>query len=195
MLSGRKNQVSIITITLMIIVLSAACKSRNTSAPPSAEEINKSIIIPLYRSMEIEVSGRWISVPVADKYILLDPKYDRITMLNHIAAELSSSYFNGLKIEIGNIENNDSKGGGGMISINLAEAADYSGPGSVRPYHSWYDFFQGSAGGTNTSIILRESFLQRTYKGEWFDSVQFSYMGEPFPESDHVQLSGIITRY
>ena len=118
MLSGRKNQVSIITITLMIIVLSAACKSRNTSAPPSAEEINKSIIIPLYRSMEIEVSGRWISVPVADRYILLDPEYDRITILNQIAAELSSSYFNGLKIKIVKIEKVDGEGRGGMIRIN-----------------------------------------------------------------------------
>jgi hypothetical protein len=195
MLSENKNQAWIMTVTLLVMILTAGCINNNKGDNVSTDDINNHIIIPLYKAMEIEVSGRWISVPVADKYILIDPGSDRNTILKQIASELSSAYFNGLKIEIQNVNADTSDNGGGIIRINLAEMENYNGPGSVKAYNSWYDFFQGSAGGTNTTMTLRESFLQRTYKGEWFDSVQFMYMGEPFPESDHVQLSGIITRY
>ncbi|MCA1757772.1 MAG: hypothetical protein LC649_09980 [Bacteroidales bacterium] len=181
------------TIALLIIVVSAGCKSSNNADHVSDEDINKYLILPLYNAMEIEVSGEWKTVPVADSYIRLDPESDRNTILNHIASELSSGYFNDLKIEI--LHQDGENGEDGMIKINLAEMDSYTGPGSVKAYNSWYDFFQGSAGGTNTTITLRESFLQRTYKGEWIEAVQFMYMGEPFPESDHVHLSGIITRY
>jgi hypothetical protein len=196
MLSGKKKQVWIGTITLLIIVFSAGCRNSNNPDHVSTVDINRYTIIPLYKAMEIEVSGKWITVPVADRYIRLDQDSDINTILNNIASELSTKYFNGLKIEIQNIDRDDGENdGGGMIRINLAEMENFTGPGSVKAYNSWYDFFQGSAGGINTTITLRESFLQRTFKGEWIDSVQFMYMGEPFPESDHVQLSGIITRY
>lgn len=205
MLKGRNTQVWIITIALLIITLAAGCRSSNNTDPASIEvisksedinkheDINKYIVIPLYNALEIEVSGEWKTVHIADSYIQLDPESDRDTILKHIASELSSRYFNDLKIEI--MDQAGENGDAGMIRINLAEMESYTGPGSVKAYSSWYDFFQGSAGGTNTTTTLKESFLQRTYKGEWIESIRFMYMGEPFPESDHVNLSGIITRY
>ncbi|NLM92507.1 MAG: hypothetical protein GX168_06160, partial [Bacteroidales bacterium] len=56
----------------------------------------------------------------------------------------------------------------------------------------WYDYFQGSMGGMNTSIVLRESFLQPDYDGVWIDAVAFYYQGDPIGAWDHLLLEGLL---
>jgi hypothetical protein len=53
---------------------------------------------------------------------------------------------------------------------------------------SWYQYFQGSTGGTWTSKILTSNFLQKRYKGDWIDKLRFHYQGEEFEEWDHIWL-------
>jgi hypothetical protein len=49
-------------------------------------------------------------------------------------------------------------------------------------------------GGEATSIILKESILQRNYEGKWIDELEVYYQNEPIGQWDRVQLSGTILR-
>lgn len=95
-----------------------------------------------------------------------------------LADSVSEYYFNGLEINILEIES-------GVLTLDLREPEAFEGPGSLPSYQSWYDYFQGSYGGQHTSIVLRQSFLQPGYKGNWIDDVIFYYQGEPL-EEDHM---------
>ncbi|MCX6320370.1 MAG: hypothetical protein NTX93_00985 [Bacteroidia bacterium] len=81
-----------------------------------------------------------------------------------------------------------------ILKINLKENPGFIMPDSLGHYRTWYDFFQGSMGGEQTTIILIESTLQKQYKGEWVDAVEFYYQNEKIGEWDHTFLSGIIKR-
>jgi hypothetical protein len=39
-------------------------------------------------------------------------------------------------------------------------------------------YFQGTAGGTDTTISLKNSFMQSGYEGPWIDEVEFRYNGQ-----------------
>lgn len=107
---------------------------------------------------------------------------DILTAMNNLATILSDQAFNGLEIDIVNLENVDDKK---IVTINLQDGDK----------GSWYNYFQGSAGGLVTVRSLEETFLQRAYPGEWIDGVQFQYNGEPMPEFDHtVGLESVIYR-
>jgi hypothetical protein len=60
--------------------------------------------------------------------------------------------------------------------------------------NSWYNSFQGSAGGAATQGSLTATFLQPAYSGDWYDGVRFLLNGEPMSEMDHVNLSGVFLR-
>jgi hypothetical protein len=64
--------------------------------------------------------------------------------------------------------------------INVMESRDGS---DLYPWNSGY--FQGSTGGAITSITLMESYLQKSYEGDWIDGVKFLYEGEII-EFEHV---------
>jgi hypothetical protein len=81
-----------------------------------------------------------------------------------------------------------------VLKVNLKENPGFKMPDSLGHYRSWYDFFQGSMGGGRTTIILTESTLQKQYKGEWVDAVEFYYQNEKIGDWDHIFLSGIIKR-
>ncbi len=56
-------------------------------------------------------------------------------------------------------------------------------------------YFQGSCGGTCTTIMLVQTFLQKGYDGTWLDGVEFYYEGEPISDEwDHIRLSGVKLR-
>jgi hypothetical protein len=97
-----------------------------------------------------------------------------------------------LKIEALGID--QSKDNYKILKVNLKENPGFKMPDSLGHYRSWYDFFQGSMGGERTTIILTESTLQKQYKGDWVDAVEFSYQNEKIGDWDHLFLSGIIKR-
>ncbi|WP_291563094.1 MULTISPECIES: hypothetical protein [unclassified Clostridium] len=95
--------------------------------------------------------------------------------LDILAKNLSKIEFNSLPIEVTKIEDKDGKKIAVInlkeseINAGINEAIDFKGP-------SWSkNYFQGSAGGTITSTALIESFLQRSYPGQWIDGVRFLY--------------------
>ena len=54
-------------------------------------------------------------------------------------------------------------------------------------------FFQGSAGGLTTFYMLSATFLQPQREPPLVDGLILLYNGEEFPETDHVNLRGIVT--
>jgi hypothetical protein len=75
--------------------------------------------------------------------------------------------------------------------ILVLDLVDMEGASAVR---SWYNAFQGSAGGAATQGFLMATFLQPAYSGDWYDGVRFLLNGEPMSEMDHVNLSGVFLR-
>jgi len=110
------------------------------------------------------------------------PLQEKLTAL---ANEISTKVFKGLPITIVKIETiNGSK----KAIINLQE-------GGNDPNASWSRvYFQGSAGGNITSKTLIETFTQKSYTGDWIDSMEFQYNGTSI-EAQHVpNLNGTIKR-
>lgn len=121
------------------------------------------------------------------KFYISIPKNDVLfDKLNIIAQKLSSLYFSSLPIEVTNIVTEENKK---VAVINLKESKENQGINDPSKYKgaTWAtQYFQGSAGGTLTSVCLIETFLQRDYKGEWIDGVRFTYNGGPIDQFDHV---------
>ncbi len=181
----QKNLIKfLILLTLFFI---GSCKNIDQRATTK-------ILFPIYISKDVEIKNEnyGITVPVIDRYIEIDSTLSLESKLRIIMDTLSINYFNGLELEIKNI---DSTVIGKICKINLKESSNFNGPGSLKPYESWYDFFQGSTGGMFTTIVLKESLLQRAYKGEWIDAIVFYYQDEKLDYMDHIDLSGIIKRY
>lgn len=115
--------------------------------------------------------------------------------LQDLANWLSRSKFCELPIEVTTVK-------GEVATINLQEhpwnqplAAPPTLPGcSGRTWR--YQYFQGSAGGHDTSVALARTFLQPEYSGEWIDGVQFTYEGKPIQAGqwDHLEIDGVVTR-
>jgi hypothetical protein len=154
----------------------------------------KKEVFPLYiaKDVKLKPSGNFITVPVIDHYLHIDQHFDLNEKIGILLNQLSERYFNNLDLELRGIQSNGSLT---TVLVNLEEKPGYEGPGSLQPYMSWYDFFQGSHGGLNTQITLTESLLQRHRKGEWFDALVFLYRGDEFGDYDHINLKGRIFRY
>jgi len=81
------------------------------------------------------------------------------------------------------------------LKVNLNEFPGFTTPNSLGGKHqTWYDYFQGSAGGQHTTVVLIESILQNDYTGDWIDEVEFYYQNEKMGEWDHISLSGTVVR-
>jgi len=110
------------------------------------------------------------------------PLQEKLTIL---ANELSTKAFQGLPISIVKI---DESNGSKKAIINLEETG-------TNPSISWSKFyFQGSAGGITTSKTLIETFTQKSYPGEWVDSIEFQYKGEKITYEHAEDLKEIIKR-
>ena len=86
--------------------------------------------------------------------------------LEMVADSLSKDVFQGLGIELSKI---DTIHGKQVAVINLTEKDNAQG----ATWNTMY--FQGSAGGSITSVALGDTFLQKGYDGEWIDGVKFLY--------------------
>ena len=95
--------------------------------------------------------------------------------LDALAKALSEVYFNKLSIEVSEITEIDGKK---IAVINLKESEENEKINDQSQFKgiSWArNYFQGSCGGTTTSICLIETFLQKDYEGQWIDGVKFLY--------------------
>lgn len=110
------------------------------------------------------------------------PLQEKLTTL---ANELSVKAFQGLPITIVKI---DTSNGSNKAIINLEEVGN-------NPSISWSKFyFQGSSGGITTSKTLIETFTQRSYTGDWVDSIEFQYKGVEIEYDHAADLKGTIKR-
>lgn len=175
------------TVLLAIIFVSlSGCKSKNTTI-----KVDDFVIFTVVEKIDT-VSRTTNMIPVIDKHISIP---DTIVLINKISTLMDSvSYynFNRLKIEVLGIQRADN--GIKTVKINLKENPGFVIPDSLGKHRSWYDFFQGSYGGQQTTIVLIESTLQRQFKGDWIDAVEFYYQEKEIGEWDHINLSGPIKR-
>jgi len=162
--------------------------NKSTTTEPSKSEkditveetpVVKDIILTTYT-----VNGNTLEIEKLSDITLKEdlPLQEKLTTL---ANELSTKAFNGLSIRIVEIvTSNNSKN----AVINLEDSGN-------DPTKSWSgNYFQGSSGGIATSKILIETFIQKSYLGDWVDSIQFQYNGAAI-EYDHVEdLKGTIKR-
>jgi len=133
-----------------------------------------------------------IILPSIDRMITLPAGQTLDNEINSLLDSISKNCFNNLKIKSLGIA--ESEKGYKSLKVNLVENPGFIIPESPGKYKSWYDFFQGSAGGQHTTIVLTESILQRDFKGDWIDEVEFYYQNEKFGEWDHISLSGTVKR-
>lgn len=150
--------------------------------------------LPLYAGKDVNIkkTGTIMTIPVIDKLIPIDNPLSIRDKVEVLADSISKNYFHELEIRVLKIDPANNRL---VLHLELIEKDNYTGPGSLPPYQSWYDYFQGSAGGSNTTIILKETFLQRYYEGDWIDAILFYYQGEKMGEWDHVFLNGVLNRF
>jgi len=183
-----KNKALTALITVAIILTTfSSCKERKKDVEVEIEK--ESFAIYVGKDTFIEERNTYEMIPHKDKEVTVDKDKTIKEKISLIADTLSKSYFNDLKIDI--FEIYTSQLSGKIANINLIEHPAFEGPGSLAPYQSWYDYFQGSYGGQNTTIILKESILQRDYKGNWIDGAVFFYQGDSIGDMDHLRLEGV----
>jgi hypothetical protein len=116
-------------------------------------------------------------------YVSIPETIPKLEKLRHLADKLSRYKFRYLPISVLRIENRSNKE---IAIVELIEKDPMSGT-------SWRSgFFQGSTGGSFTTITLTKTFLQEDYEGNWIDGIEFYYEGKPIGkwDWDHIKLSG-----
>jgi predicted nuclease with TOPRIM domain len=107
--------------------------------------------------------------------------------LDALAKALSVVQFNNLPIEVSEISEIDGKK---IAVINLKESEENQKIRDVLKFkgYSWATgYFQGSTGGTMTSVSLIETFLQKDYEGQWIDGVKFLYNNLVIDTFQHIE--------
>lgn len=137
--------------------------------------------LPIYSYEEIKKNDKLKYVTIIDTIILVKHDYSIIEKAELLAQFISSRYFDNLKINILSI---DTIGKESCLNIYLIENKKFD-PTKIP---SWYQYFQGTTGGSWTSNILISNFLQEQYKGDWIDEIRFYYQGEEIGEWDHIWL-------
>jgi hypothetical protein len=171
---------------ILLLLLFVSCLAGCGPRPEPAYTAPETLVLYTGRDTLLpgETETRMVAVP--DHELSVDPALAMEEKISLIAAALSDIYFRGLEIQVISLE--EVEGTGLVLHINLLEPEAFDGPGSLPSYQSWYDFFQGSYGGQQTSIRLKESFLQPQYQGPWIDRVRFFYNGQPLEGWDHLVL-------
>jgi hypothetical protein len=176
----------LIKISVLSIIFVYGCKSH--VAPKEVDEF------ALFTATEIfdSVSGSYKIIPSVERLISIPKTQSLEEKVNDLLDSVSKNNFKNLKIEILRVE--ETQPGYKSLKVNLKENPGFIIPDSLGNYRSWYEHFQGSMGGDQTTIVLIESILQREYTGDWIDEVEFYYQGEKIVEWDHAFLSGKIKR-
>jgi len=170
----------------LAIILTYGCKSH--VAPKEVDEF------ALFTTKEVfdSLSESYKLIPSVERLITIQKNQSLEKKVGDLLDSISKNSFHNLKIELVSI--NETAEGKKSLKVNLKENPDFIIPDSLGRYHSWYEFFQGSMGGEQTTIILIESILQREFTGDWIDEVEFNYQSEKIGEWDHAFLSGVIKR-
>jgi len=181
---------------------------RNISYAQQMSDINSSIIKEQVKLIDLKKDWRFLRdnelFPIYDaneesneKEVIFYTPFPKTLKLNEklrgIGNKLSQYCFNGLPIELEYIKDIEGKK---VAVINLRESYINEGLDiEDKVGYTWLDdYFQGSTGGMQTYIRLVETFLQRDYKGEWIDGVEFLYEGSKI-NYEHIEgLSEIIYR-
>ncbi len=177
----------LILLALPLSLFFGSCGSREAQTEPAE---NDTLVIYVGRDTLLPGEESFRMVPVSDRLIAVPSGIELSEKIRLLADSISACCFNNLQMEILSIDTLPVTGV--FLRVNLVEFPNYEGPGTIEPYLSWYDFFQGSMGGMNTSIVLRESFLQPDYEGAWVDAVAFYYQGDPIGAWDHLLLEGVL---
>ena len=175
-----------ISIYIALIISLLSCNSNNT-----VRNFNE---FALYSTREVfdSAAGYNKLIPIVDRYISIPTNKGLIYTATILLDSVSKNNFNNLKLKVSGLYiNKDSLK---ILKVNLKENPGFKMPDSLGHNRSWYEFFQGSMGGGQTTITLIESALQKQFKGEWVDAVEFYYQDEKIGEWDHIFLSGIIKR-
>ena len=186
MLKKMNTTKQLTIIGIQVLMLLSGCKSNTAS-----KEFDE---LALFTTIEVfdSTSSSYKLIPSVERLISI-PKNESIEKkISTLLDSVSRNNFHNLKIEVLSIiETTDGKK---SLLVNLKENPGFKIPDSLGSYRTWYDFFQGSMGGEQTTIILIESILQREFAGDWIDEVEFYYQNEKMGEWDHLFLSGIISR-
>jgi len=184
-----KNSIHAFSLILMVLLFLSGCVQESKTRKNDQEQPEQFV---LYAGKDTLMPGEesMRMVPVADRFISVPANLEIGEKIRIISDSLSAYYFDGREIKILSLDSLE--GTGLVLHLNLAEPSNYEGPGTAPEYRSWYDFFQGSYGGQNTSIILRESFLQPGFDGPWIDAILFYYQGQPIGQWDHLFLDGLV---
>jgi len=176
----------LIRLCALVIVLIYGCKPH--IAPKEMDEF------ALFTTTEVfdSVSESFKLIPTVERLVYIPKNQNLEKKINALLDSVSKCNFNNLKIETMNLEENPE--GLKFLKVNLKENPGFISPDSLGNYRSWYDFFQGSMGGEQTTIILIESILQREFSGDWIDELEFYYQSEKIGDLDHAFLSGVIKR-
>lgn len=166
-------------------------QNETTDSGVKQNESESSEFVPVYGMDKVSINKEinfYIAVP---KDTPLKKK------LEIIADKLSQFKFSGLPISILEVKNENGKK---IAVVNLGEIEENKGitdPANIQgdATDTWiFGYFQGSAGGSATVETLVETFLQREYKGEWIDGIEFRYEGKPISMMHVEPLSKTIFR-
>jgi len=173
-------------IIILVIGLVYGCKSHIT--PKEMDEF------ALFTTTEVfdSISGSIKLVPTVKRFVYIPKNQNLEKKITILLDSVSKVNFHNLKIETLSLEENTE--GHKVLKVNLKENIGFIIPDSLGNFRSWYDYFQGSMGGEQTTIILIESILQREFTGDWIDELEFYYQNEKIGEWDHAFLSGVIKR-
>lgn len=171
---------------ILTVILISSCKSR--TAEKEVDEFALFTTTEVYDSVSLTIK----QIPVVERMITI-PKNESLEIeITTLLDSVSRNNFHNLKIDLLSIT--ASPDGKKSLLVNLRENPGFIIPDSLGNYRSWYEFFQGSMGGEQTTIILTESILQREFNGDWIDEVEFYYQNNKIKEMDHIFLSGKIQR-
>jgi hypothetical protein len=181
-----KKNYHLIRLAILLGILVIGCKTNKT--PKEVDEF------ALFTAKEVfDSTSRTIkTVPIIDRFFLIPANKSLKKKINILLDSISKHNFNNLQIKSLGID--EIQNGNKLLKVNLLENPGFKMPESLGKYQSWYDFFQGSSGGEQTTIILTESILQRKFNGDWINEIEFYYQNEKIGEWDHISLSGIIKR-
>ena len=128
------------------------------------------------------------------KNIELEKKLSVEEKLVELSNEVSNDLFNSLPLELIEIKDIEEKS---IAVFNFEEVGQNAEKATLfQDYEgdSWFQCFQGSAGGRVTEYTLIETLLQRNYEGEWIDGINFTYKGGSVEFEHMPKLSEIVYR-
>ena len=128
--------------------------------------------------------------PRAQYYVMMQSDWSLEQKVEHLAEKLSRYSFDGLPIELLEINQLNQRN---IAVINLIDPEDREGSIYQKTWAG--NYFQGTSGGYATTFKLINTFLQEDYDGEWVDGVEFRYNYDVINDFDHIDLGATYLSY